>query len=352
MKILHTADIHLKKIDDARWSALKTLMDIGKKEKIELFLISGDLFDKNIDASILKGSLREIFSKNPFKIVVCPGNHDSNCFDENYYFGDDVIVLKNREEKFIYKDVEIRAIPFKKNLTEEEVLEEIDVAAKNLNKKNTNILLYHGELIDASFSRDDFGEEEPRYMPVKLSYFKDFPFDYILAGHFHTNFEIRQFQKNKYFVYPGSPVSITKKEKGLRKVNLFETGKTPEEISVDTFHYEEILINFDHNSDTSVLDEIDEKVRIAHPKAEILLVVKGFFNPRKLNMNEKELHKKIEKIIEKKGELRFEVQEIEKITSDELFVAFEEKLKTLNAGPQQKKRILNYAINAFIKIKS
>jgi len=351
MKFLHTADIHLKKLDDERWQALQKLIDIAKKEKVELFLISGDLFDKDIDAEILRTKIREIFSKNNFKIIITPGNHDLNSFKEGYYFGDDVVVLRSKEESFVYKNVEIRVLPFKKNLTPDEILDEIDEVSRNLNKKNINILLYHGELIDASFSKDDFGAEEPRYMPVKLSYFERFTFDYILAGHFHTNFDIRKFQDNKYFVYPGSPVSITKKEKGIRKVNLFEAGSPPNEIPVDTFHYEEISIDFDHNSDPSIFKEIEAKIKNAHPDASVLLNINGFFDPKKFNMDENELNKKIKKIAGGRAEISFNIKEIGKITSDELFAAFEEKLKTLNADPQQKKRILNYAINAFIKMK-
>jgi len=44
MKILHTADLHLKEYGDERWETLQKLIDIAKKEKIDLFVICGDLF--------------------------------------------------------------------------------------------------------------------------------------------------------------------------------------------------------------------------------------------------------------------------------------------------------------------
>jgi exonuclease SbcD len=70
-----------------------------------------------------------------------------------------------------------------------------------------NILLCHGELLDAFFSRTCFGAEgEGRYMPFKLSYFDDLNIDYVLAGHFHSRFDVWQLKNGGYFVYPGSPI--------------------------------------------------------------------------------------------------------------------------------------------------
>jgi len=63
MKVLHTADIHLREYGDNRWKALQKLIEIGKKEEVEVFVVSGDLFDKDIDAEVLRPKIREVFSK-------------------------------------------------------------------------------------------------------------------------------------------------------------------------------------------------------------------------------------------------------------------------------------------------
>jgi len=54
MKVLHTSDIHLKEYNDDRWNALISLLETAKKESIDLFVISGDLFDKNVNAEFLR----------------------------------------------------------------------------------------------------------------------------------------------------------------------------------------------------------------------------------------------------------------------------------------------------------
>ena len=50
VKILHTADIHLREYKDERWEALEELVEIGKRNKVAIVTICGDLFDKDIDA--------------------------------------------------------------------------------------------------------------------------------------------------------------------------------------------------------------------------------------------------------------------------------------------------------------
>jgi len=62
MKILHTADIHLREYQDERWETLQTLIELGKEAKVSIFVICGDLFDKDVDAEKLRPQIRELFS--------------------------------------------------------------------------------------------------------------------------------------------------------------------------------------------------------------------------------------------------------------------------------------------------
>ena len=51
MRILHTADVHLKTLGDERWKALDKVVNVCRKENVDLLVISGDLFDTTSDAS-------------------------------------------------------------------------------------------------------------------------------------------------------------------------------------------------------------------------------------------------------------------------------------------------------------
>ena len=350
MKILHTADIHLREYGHEGWKTLHRLIEVGKKEKIEIFVISGDLFDKGIDAENLRPKIREIFSNTGFKIVLIPGNHDIDSYAIGMYFGEDTIILTDINSPFEYKDVRIWGIPFEP-IEGEKILNKLRSLANDLTSDKKNILLFHGELLDSFFSRTDFGDEgEERYMPVKISYFRDLKIDYILAGHFHSSFVVRRLENGGFFVYPGSPISITKREKGQRKVNLFEVGKAPKEYPLDTPHFEEVIIEFDPFKDKKPVKVVEKRFSNLHPEVRIILTVKGFVNGEAIGKNEKDLVKQIKKIATRKCvEERYEFKDIRMILEDDLFKGFIEKLERTDYGEEKKKQMREIAIKAMIE---
>jgi len=356
MKILHTADIHLKEYEDERWKALQKLIEIGKKEKVEIFAISGDLFDKDIDAENLRGKIREMFSNNGFKIVLMPGNHDSDSYKSGMYFGEDTVILTDLKDRFEYKDVRICGIPFEP-IKREEILDKLHSLTNKFTPDKKNILLYHGELTDTSFSRKsrkDFGDEgEERYMPVKLSYFKGLNIDYILGGHFHSKFNIRRLEDGGYFVYPGSPISITKRETGPRKVNIFEVGDPPKEYLLDTPYFEEVNLKFDPFKDKIPLKTIEECFKGFKPQAKIILTIKGYINGKEIGMSESELAEEIKKITLNRcfEPPKFEFKDIQTILEDGLFKKFLNKLEQTNYNEEKKRQICDTAIKAMIETK-
>ena len=326
MKILHTADIHLKEYNDERWQALQQLIAIGREEGIEIFVISGDLFDRGIDAEDLRPHIRALFSDIGFKICLIPGNHDRDAYSGGVYFGEDAVILTDVDSPFEYKGVKILGIPFEP-IEGERILHKLHVLANILTPDTINIVLYHGELLDAFFSREDFGDEGPeRYMPVKLSYFKDLKIDYVLAGHFHSRFDVWSLADGGYFVFPGSPISITKRETGQRKINLFEVGKSPQEYLLDTPHFEEVIIVCDPFSNKNPLETVKENFRSLHTNARVILTITGFINGEALGMNEQGLVEQITGFVRDRcaEPPHYEFKDIGTILEDDLFQGFRE----------------------------
>ncbi len=352
MKILHTADIHLREYEDNRWKALQKLIEIGKKKKIEIFIVSGDLFDKDVNAEALRPKIREVFSNNGFKIMLIPGNHDSDSYTSGKYFGGDVVVLTDLNKPFEYKDVVIWGLPFEP-IEGEKILDKLRSLSNNLSRNKKNILLYHGELLDAFFSRKDFGDEgEERYMPVKLSYFKDLDLDYVLAGHFHSKFEVWNLKNGGYFVYPGSPISITKRETGQRKVNIFEVGEPPGEYSLDTPYFEEVVVEFNPFSSKNPIEVIKEELKRVPPEANIILTIKGYINCEEIKVSETKVIKQIEEIIKdrcNKEDFKPEFKDIHTILEDDLFKIFVKKLEKKGYDKARKKQLLDVAIKAMME---
>jgi exonuclease SbcD len=354
MKILHTADIHLREYDDDRWKTLQKLIEIGKQEKVEIFVISGDLFDKDVDAENLRPKIREIFSGTGFKIILVPGNHDSESYKSGMYFGEDVFILTNLHEPFEYKNLRIWGLPFEP-IEGENVLSKLRLLASNLATDKINILLYHGELLDTFFSRRDFGDEgERRYMPVRLSYFKDLNIDYVLAGHFHSKFDVRKLGNGGYFVYPGSPISITEAEIGQRKINIFEVGNPPKEYLLNTPHFEKVGIEFDPFVEKNPIEIVKEHLERVHPEASIILTIKGYIDGEKIGISESELVKQIEEITREKAikSLRPEFSDIHIILEDDLFKNFMNKLEQCGYDEERKKQLCDLAIRAMMETRA
>jgi len=352
MKILHTADIHLIKYGDDRWETLQKLIEISKKENVEIFVISGDLFNKDIDAETLKPKIREIFSDTGLKkIILIPGNHDSESYKSGMYFGGDVSILTNLHEPFEYEDVSIWGLPFEP-IEGEKILSKLRSLASNLATDKKNILLYHGELLDTFFSRRDFGDEgEKRYMPVRLSYFKELNIDYVLAGHFHTKFDVRKLGNEKYFVYPGSPISITEAEIGKRRVNIFEVGGPPKEYPLDTPHFEGVSIEFDPFVEKNPVEEVKTCLERVRPEATIILTIKGYIDGERIGISESELVKQIKEITKEKAikSLRPEFSDIRVILGDDLFKNFMSKLEQSDYAEERKKQLRDLAIRAMME---
>lgn len=355
MKILHTSDLHLNQIDDDRWKCLTYLLEIGKEEEIDIFVISGDLFDKDVNSEFLRQYLRKNFSDNGFSIIIIPGNHDSTSFgtsESGFYFGSDVTVIYNLNNPVELENVRIWGLPFEP-IGERLILEKLHGIADKLTLDKSNILLYHGELLDAFFSRNEFGEEgDERYMPIKLSYLKDLNFQYILAGHFHSRFEIWKTENGGFFVYPGSPISITKKEKGRRKVNLFEIGTPPKEFNLDTNYYEDIMIEVDPFEENNFIDTLKLIFRDLHPNAKVCLTVKGYLNNKVIGKGEKVIVKEIKQIVSGKCiEENYLFEDINQLFEDDLFLKFLKNLEKSEYNDEQKKRMRELTIQAMRRIK-
>jgi DNA repair exonuclease SbcCD nuclease subunit len=353
MKVIHTADIHLRSHKDERWRALRALIELAGDEEADIMAISGDLFDRGVDADSLRPRIREIFSGTRFRIVLIPGNHDRGSYGSGLFFGDNITILDDPEKPLLHgKEVRIWGMPFEE-LEPADMARRLRFLSKRLDRKKTDILLYHGELLDSFYSRSDFGEEgERRYMPVKLSFFDGLELDYVLAGHFHTRFRVYSLEGGGYFVYPGSPVSITRRETGRRCVNIFETGEEPRERLLDTPHYREITIALDPFSAEKPEEQVENAVEGLHPETSVILTVKGYLNSEEQGITESGLHSRISEILGGKldnGEFQFLVRDIGSILNDGLFRSFEERLRDRDYDPEQAREIRETAIRAMME---
>jgi DNA repair protein SbcD/Mre11 len=353
LKILHTADLHLNAANPERWGALKELVSIAVVNNVTFLLIAGDLFDQNVEAETLRGELRSLLGGKDLTTIILPGNHDHLAYRSGLYFGDNVYVLNNWKEPLHFDEVSIWGLPFEK-LEGERLVGRLREIGSLMDENQINILLFHGELLDAYFSSRDMGEEgDQRYMPVHLSYFDSMPVKYVLGGHFHSSYRGWELAGGGLFIYPGSPVSITKRETGRRVVNMINVGERPSEVKLNTFHYEEVTINLDPFDPINPLSVIGQKIEQIHPAARVLLTVQGLFDGSKLNLNESELASGIRKLAGDRlaAEPLETFADVQHVLEDELFKDFISKLENKGYSSQEEKMIRELAIKAFRAVK-
>ncbi len=353
MKILHTADLHLTEAASERWDAFIELVNIARKHQVSALVIAGDLFDQDVAAETMRARFRAIIGSSKFQTIILPGNHDHKAYRSGLYFGENVSVINTWEEPVRIGELAVWGLPFER-ISKDQLVSRLRDMASHMQAEENNVLLFHGELLDAYFSRQDLGDEgDLRYMPAKISYFESLPLQYVLAGHFHSRYASWQIPGGGLFIYPGSPVSVTRRETGRRMANLISAAEAPVEIALDSFHYEELVVSLDPFATKDPLPELDQKLDRLHPAAKVLLTVEGLFNGSALGINEEELAFQIKKKVEQicAGEPVLNFLDVRHVLEDDLFKKFIVRLDEMDYPPDLKEQAKELVVQAFRGVK-
>jgi len=218
MRLLHTADLHLGRGDGRTLEALDTLLESAAREEVDALTVGGDLFDSAADADELRPTLRERFADNPFEVVVVPGNHDAAAFDGNVEFGPDLSVLSmDPYETRGVADGTVVGVPYRDELGEELFFGLQEHATDDA------VLLVHCTL-DAGFAASATGDDERTgYFPVQKETLGELGYEFVLAGHVHSDLYQTKLPNGGLFIYPGSPVAHSWSELGRRHAVVVDT---------------------------------------------------------------------------------------------------------------------------------
>lgn len=221
MKILHTSDLHIGKYigtydlkEDTEY-VLNQVVDTAIRERVEVVLISGDVFDRpNPSEEAIKmyvSFLKQLLDKN-IKVIAISGNHDSGIRLSAYkdilgkgYFveGEFNSPMRKVSLNDEYGPVNFYLLQFftpfivKSNLKLEKGLENYDLAMdeiikrENIDTSQRNIILAHQFVAGFKFggSEEDFsysnGDEKNVAGVGIISLDKFQNFDYVALGHIH-----------------------------------------------------------------------------------------------------------------------------------------------------------------------
>ncbi len=351
MPLLHTADLHLtSRGHDERWDALEHLLAVATDRNADALVISGDLFDANSDVSLLKPELRRRLEDTSVPVVIIPGNHDVGGLGSGDYLGRTSALLLEAGAFVDVGDFRIIGLPFE-DVGESAVIDRLYTAAQSIRDGGTNVLLYHGELMDLVPTRDDHGEEGAHeYMPVSLATLEGFDFDFVLAGHFHRSFDVRR-SGNGYVVYPGSPVSITRKETGVRSAAWIEAGKAPTPVALATKHFQRIGVTLSPFEPGDPIEQIKYELTRVPEHATVELTVGGFIDLAARGETEAGFARSLDELRAWPGvaTLAAEWSDVGELIKNDMYQRFLARLERKRIPEDERRRVAKLVLSAMME---
>ena len=306
VKFLHCADIHL----DAPFTSLSTeegksserrqdlkltfrrITETAKSEKVDLLLISGDLYEHHYVRKSTICFINDCFKEIPkIKVVIVPGNHDpntANSYYRNFNWADNVYILTEENSFARFEDIDtiVYGIGFDSSFKDAGISSGLKGINRGFNENAEscienpesyiNILLCHGTL--------DMDIGDKNYNLVKSEELDRLGMDYIALGHFHNRMEAQGVRGNIF--NPGSPEPLGFDEMGGHGVIMGSILKDENSVSkidwkfieLSRKTYEEIEVNIDGCcSDEQVSNRILETLGDKDYRNSLLnIVLKGY----------------------------------------------------------------------------
>lgn len=375
MKILHLADLHLGKIlqeqsliEDQEYM-LKEIINIIKVEKVQVLLISGDVYDRSVPpteaVNLLDDFLKTLIKELKIKVFIISGNHDSK--DRlgfgNKIFEDEGLYIENRytgilkkvklEDK--YGPLNIYMLPFikpveVKKFFEDDLENNYDLAInkiiekEEIDKSERNIIMVH-QFVTAGNVKPERTESEVLSLGgienVDVSNFKSF--DYVAIGHVHRPQKIGR-DTARYagtiLKYSFSEINHNKsipiidiKEKGNITINLLPL-KPLRDMREIKGPIEE-LIKEENYKEGNLEDYIKAIITNEEPVYDAIGKIKKIYpNTLKLEIQNS-------KTINKNEEQNINLEELKKKSELELFSDFYKLQNNLELNEEQKEIVKN-----------
>lgn len=220
IRIFHTGDIHIgmrfnsypegirDPLKEARVEVVKRMVDVANKESCDIFVISGDLFDKTtgIDKKTITSVAGHLSRFNGNCVAILPGNHDfhTEMVDLWKTFmsqADDKVLLLSEEKPYDLGDFGLKAriypAPCHSKHSGENNLSWIKEA--ELDREMLNIGIAHGSMSGISPDLDN------SYFNMDLDELERIEVDLWLMGHTHITYPDMDQVRNWKIYNPGTP---------------------------------------------------------------------------------------------------------------------------------------------------
>ena len=249
MRLLHTSDWHLGKndgeqslLDDQKFF-VDSICSIVKESNVDVVLISGDIYDRQIASSeafdLYDYAMTKLCVELNKRVIIIAGNHDSaerlsNCSSLLSSAGLYVSgTLKCEPDVVSFDDVDIYLLPWftiekarsvfpeqKDTITsfDEAYRVVLDNIRNHFDKSKKHIIVSHSFITNSETSTSDRAAEIGFATQVSASLFDEF--DYVALGHIHKPQDITSTIR-----YSGTPMaySFGKEESQEKSVTIIDT---------------------------------------------------------------------------------------------------------------------------------
>lgn len=257
IKILHCSDLHFdtpfseldkdfaeKRREDLR-ETFGNIVNLAKKEEVDVLLICGDLFDnQRVMRTTLDYIRRKLEEIPEISVFIAPGNHDPYNEKTFYTMIDwplNVHIFKSDMEAVYIEDKNITVYGqgFSEYYERKSFLKDFPSKFK-INEKHINIMALHGDISDRGKTNE--------YNPITPYEIGESNMDYIALGHRHSFSGIKK-EKNTRYSYCGNPEGRAFDEKGEKGVVLGSISKDNVDLNfipICKRKYEEVSLNIEN----------------------------------------------------------------------------------------------------------
>lgn len=216
MRILHIADCHLGRRgrEEHIFSQLGRVAEVCLRERVDLLLIAGDLFDGANPPPVLKERLLEVLTplrERGIRVLALCGNHDRGAGP----VGEGVVFLEEPREVRV-GDCLLYLFPYHPEGSFRDVLKSVP----SRKQAPCQILVCHASYVSWGNPRiwAELSEEGALFWPFTPRDIEGLPFDYIALGHYHnpTLWQVGEVLCG----YPGTIEPLSFQEEGPRKAFL------------------------------------------------------------------------------------------------------------------------------------
>ena len=218
MKIIHTGDLHLKKIYKGRlplevsnklledaWRALFEVFEFSNEVEADIILIAGDLFEREYFNLRDLNRFLDLVRNVKAKIFIAFGNHDYLSEDNLFLKVDlpeNLYIFKNNLDYFELSELKTRIY----GISYDSYAFNRNFGDLDLDEEFINIGLFHSDLKDE------------RYLPLSKDFLQKF--NYVALGHIHKRAKVYD---NTY--YSGSLIPLSFKDEGKRGIIYLDDEK-------------------------------------------------------------------------------------------------------------------------------